>query len=68
MMKSKNKVLWIILGSILLFSMGKEFGSMAKQTSLTEAVLGIFVFALVVLGIIFWIRKSRGGKDRIRKL
>jgi len=68
MKRSKYKIVWIILGVILIISMAREFGRMAGETSLAEAALGIFVFTLMVIGIVFWIRKSRGGKDRIRKL
>jgi hypothetical protein len=66
--KSNKKTIWIIIGIVFMISLASEFGAMAKQTGLAEALLSMAVLILIVIGIIFWIRKSRGGKDRIRKL
>lgn len=67
-MKSNKKTIWIIIGIVFMISLASEFRAMAEQTGLAEALLSIGVLIVIVIGIIFWIRKSRGGKNRIRKL
>ena len=59
MAQPNRKYIWIILGIILLISMSSEFADMAKQTSLQDALLGFVILTLLVLGIVYWIKRSK---------
>lgn len=60
MTKDPKKLIWIILGIILLLAMSGEFANMARQLSFLDALGSLAVLTLIVLGIRYWIKKSKG--------
>jgi len=68
-LKIKNtSIFLVILGFIILIILSREYSRMAQVIGIRDSLISIVVLALIITGIVFWFRKAKGGKDRIKKL
>ena len=58
----KKRPWLVVLIIVVMLGMSSEYASMARQTSLKEALLGFVVLTLLVMGIIYWIRRSKRAR------
>jgi hypothetical protein len=58
-MNSRKRVIWIVVGIIVLIAMSAELSDMAIQTSFRDALISMVILTALVLGASYWIRRSR---------
>ena len=62
MNKSAKKNIWIIVAIVFLISLSSEFAEMTKQIGLKDALISFLGLMVIVIGIVYWIKKSKKAK------
>jgi hypothetical protein len=57
--KKKRGAIWFIVVIIIVLAMSSEFADMSLQVGFRDALLSFVLLVLIVLGVVYWIKRSR---------
>jgi hypothetical protein len=58
-MKKGYGTIGIVVGLVIVISLASEFDEMRKQLGLRDTLVSLGILAVVAIGLIYWVRRSK---------